>query len=228
MNKTGFTRQYSKIIKESPNNRPISKTNQDFLLPFLIQSSLYGKKASREGIQIIPRNRKYGPKTQKFLTLVEPDGKELVIGKAKLIDNLFPKKAKKDPEKTHREKVLRTCRHIIQPQIADFRTNYKERVRNLSEQGNQFLLDVITRCALSGKKLIACRTAVDHVIPFIQLVDQWMEKEGLTFSDIRVKGKTMTLADSWFQYHLDNAGLQMVCSRANSSAGSKSYQPNTF
>lgn len=229
MNKTNFTKELTNIIKTSRVGKPLNGEPLRFVLDACLKSNLYKTKASRDEVQVIPRMRKLGKIRQKFLMLVE-DNKELAIFKGKLIESLYPKKTKVNPEREHRTKVLASMRSLIEPQILAYREGQKKKIATLVKLGEREKARELNKCKLTGQPLTTCRVAVDHITPFIQLVDQWLELNELTFSDIKLKGRgniksftSTKLANSWVDYHLDKASLQLTCSKANSRAGSKGY-----
>lgn len=141
------------------------------------------------------------------------------LGKQKLLDRAFPPK-KKDLslslERKHRAEVIRTMREIIRPQVEDYKARWNDKVASL--QGVEFSEHIT--CPLSGKNLLATRVDVDHVTPFIKLVEDWMKEESLSFSNItynrkKTEFKDQDLQSSWYNYHLSNADLQLVEHKAN-------------
>lgn len=85
------------------------------------------------------------------------------------------------------------------------------------------------RCPLSGKSIWSNKTHVDHVYPFVLMVDDWLLVIGLTWTQIQCvrsrKLKRMSMGpaldESWRQYHADNAQLAIVEAKANMSKGAK-------
>jgi len=229
MTKTEFIKQITLIIAKSPCNKPIRKDWADWLLPLLCTTSSYGKKAARPDIQLIVAYRKFGPRKSKFLVLKEAN-KELIIGKAKLIEAVYPTKSKRTPEQKHRGTILSIFRRLIEPQIFAFKKQVKQDINDLAKAGKIKEAKLLNTCKLSGKSLNSCKTACDHVVPFAKLVDDWLISQNLQFKDISVKGRgsnkyfeEQSLMQDWYDYHAEHAVLQMVCSKANSSAGAKGY-----
>lgn len=230
-NKKEFSKFISLVIQTTPCNKPIRADWANELMPLLKTTSLFGKKANRENVKLICVYRKYGPKKQKLLALIEPNGKELIVGKTKLINCLYPVKSRRSKADVHRAEVLRIMRNIIKPQIANFRKQTKAQIKALALAGLAQSAKALNTCKLSGKSLNSCKTAVDHIIPFIQLADEWLESLNISYADIAIKGRGQykyfadsMLTESWYGYHEQNAKLQMTCSRANSKAGKKGYK----
>lgn len=231
LTKTEFAQRLTKIISATPCNKPIRQDYQEWLLPLLRTTSAFGKRSSENDAELICCYRKFGPRRQKFLAIRNSEsGKELVVAKGKLLQELYPTKSNQTPEQKHRSAILAILRKLIEPQIQAFRKETKKLINQLSENGDIQMAMAMNRCALSNRSLNSCKTAVDHAIPFIQLVEQWLELHNFTYADIKLKGRgsnryfaQIELMDDWCEYHSENAKLQMVCSSANSSAGAKGY-----
>lgn len=231
MNKTEFTKFYSEVLAKSPVNREIRQDFVDVLTPFLSNSTLYATKMSRPNLKLIPRIREFGyKKKQKFLCLVEQDGKELVVSKTKLINSLYPKKVK-NTEKEHRAEVIKILRHLVKDQMDCYRMLIKKAIKELADNKQLVAAKKLNTCPLSGRSLNSCKVAVDHIVPFIKLVDDWMLLQNLTFEGIKLKGRGNSkyfedtqLMASWQEYHAVNSSLQLTCSDANLKASSKGYK----
>lgn len=218
MTKSGFSQRLTDIISSSPCNKEIIGEDYDWLIEQLQASHSYKTKALRPRIMLIPRMRKFGPKRQKFLCLVELNGKEQIVSKGKLIEELYPAKSKVTEANRHRSTVLASMRYCVADQISE----YKDTV---------FLSEA--KCGLTGMPINKCAGgyAIDHVKPFIQLVDEWLIKNNISYADIKLKGRghkkhfaNEKLWASWYDFHKANAILQPVCRSANSSAGKKGYE----
>lgn len=230
MNKTEFNNFLRFVLAKSVCGKPIRAEWASQLMPKLQEAKPYAKRALRPDAKLMCVFRKFGPKKQKFLMLTNDAGDELIIAKGKLLSALYPSKSKQTPEQKHRAEVLKVMRNIIKPQIKEFRIKTKAKIVQLSEQGFMQEARELNKCKLSGRSLNSCKTAVDHITPFVQLVDNWLIANSLTFDAIALKGRGQyrhfadaDLATNWFTYHAQYAELQMACSRANSKAGKKGY-----
>lgn len=228
MSKTKFAQQYAKLLAKTPCNKAILTDEDAWLRPFLEQSPLYSRKISRAGTVIKAVAREFGPKRQKFLAIVEPNGTEQIVAKGKLIASLWPSEPK---PKSQKLAVLAIMRASVAGQIAEFRSAIKLQIKALAKAGFADRAKALNSCKLTGRSLNTCRTAVDHATPFLKLAEDWLELNGLVYDTIRIKGrgKNASFADealllSWQAYHKAEAKLQMTCASANSSANSRGYK----
>ena len=121
---------------------------------------------------------------------------------------------KKKP--TERAKLCQCCRELVADQIAAYRLKF-------------WPANPDPRCPISGRRLTPRFSHVDHVYPFINLVEDWMRVNRLRLADIRVRhsrklGRLTMGAEldlSWQNYHLMYAQLQMLSPKANLQKGSK-------
>lgn len=148
-----------------------------------------------------------------------------------------PAKRKATPRKStnSRDLVLAALRDIIRPQIVAFRSDFWKRYETRVKCALSMSMDPPSypRCPLSGKNLKTCQTHVDHdVIPFVRLAETWVSATGQSYDQIakgirkvRKLGRYTLgsdLADkSWYNFHLDNATLQLTNAKANMSKGAK-------
>ena len=108
-------------------------------------------------------------------------------------------------------------RNVVDKQIADYRKGYN---------GNWI-------CPLSGVNLRNLKSSEIHVDhygdSFKYLVQDWMSKNRLDFKDIEVAGragrsrtiKCEQLKQSWYNYHLEHAKLQLTSAKANLKKGAR-------
>lgn len=221
--KTKFSTDYSKLLAKSICNKPVTKEVAEWIKPYLYKSKYYSTKINRNGCLIVPVFRKYGFKKQKFFSIVEPNGEELIIFKSKLINSLWKSKSK-----SAKIKVLSVMRSTISDQISQYRKEVKETIKSLIKAGFLDKAKDLNRCKITGRNLNTCKTCVDHYDKcFLELAENWLESKGLNYETIAVRGKTFKENDftlSWQEYHRANSKLQMVCSSANSSVGSRGYR----
>lgn len=142
------------------------------------------------------------------------DGRrKMPLSKSKLIRELFPAKSKLSPEEKHIGDVKRAARNIIEIQIKMYRD----------------CIELPIDCPLSQKKLTNWKLIhVDHREPFINLFNDWLEKNDINPREIKLSGpqnkktfKDVTLRKSWYDYHLETANLQCVYSKANLKKSNK-------
>jgi hypothetical protein len=152
----------------------------------------------------------------KGIALISPNSHyEVWVGKNYLLDRLFPKKNLPDPSKENRKNALRALRNIIEPQVE----LYRRRVANNS----------VIRSDYSGKPIFG-PYHVDHVYPFIKLVEEWCRENGVDLERIPLKCRGATcklesveMSESWFDYHSVNAKFQVLDAKENISKGARYY-----
>jgi hypothetical protein len=81
------------------------------------------------------------------------------------------------------------------------------------------------QCAVTGARITRESCHVDHDPPFIEVVDQWLNAEGMALKDVRIypttDGSTITeMADprqllGWCSFHEQTANLRVVLASAN-------------
>lgn len=124
---------------------------------------------------------------------------------------------------TNRSVVMRTCREIISEQITEWAHNFWESTKHMKPG---------PKCPASGKSLRANRTAVDHVYPFVKLVEDWAQTLGLDIAVLPSKGSkklkrrtfNQELDKSWAEYHKKHALLDMLTATANMQKGARITQ----
>lgn len=151
---------------------------------------------------------------RKVKMIFATDGnRKIPISKSRLLADLFPPKFKQSPEDIHLAAVKRAARNIIEIQIKMFRD----------------CIELPIDCPLSQKKLTNWKLIhVDHREPFIDLFNDWLEKNDINPQEIKLSGpqnkktfKDENLRKSWYEYHLETANLQCVYSKANLKKSNK-------
>ena len=115
---------------------------------------------------------------------------------------------------SHRQKVLRTLRELINDQILAFKQDY-------------FQDRETAICEFTGEVLRFNTSHVDHAYPrtFLALVEEWRHGHSLGFEQIAICGSEdgvmgdrlidPDLESDWQDYHRDNAMLRIVSVKAN-------------
>ena len=115
---------------------------------------------------------------------------------------------------SHRQKVLRTLRELINDQILAFKQDY-------------FQDRETAICEFTGEVLRFNTSHVDHAYPrtFLALVEEWRHGHSLGFEQIAICGSEdgvmgdrlidPDLESDWQDYHRDNARLRIVSVKAN-------------
>jgi len=151
---------------------------------------------------------------RKVKMIFASDGRrKLPLSKSKLIGELFPAKSRLSPEEKHLGDVKRAARNIIEIQIKMYRDT----------------IQLPVTCPLSQKKLTNWRLIhIDHSLPFINLFNDWLEKNDINPQEIKLSGpqnqktfKDVNLRKSWYDYHMEIANLQCVYSKANLKKSNK-------
>lgn len=130
-----------------------------------------------------------------------------------------------------RNKVLGACRAIIGPQILDYRTSFWAAHFKLvrAQVAAKEPISGYPRCEVSGKSLWSNKTHVDHVYPFVRMVNDWLAEISLDFGQINCvasrKLKRLSMGEdldkSWADYHAKHAKLRLIEAKANMSKGAK-------
>lgn len=155
--------------------------------------------------------------------MITPRSKrEIWLGKGKIVDELFPR-AKPIPEyKQNKKEALAALRQVIEPQIVSYR---KSVLRQL-----QGPLGHKIKCAVSGQAINAGEFHIDHRYAFKNIVEEFCRdyKIDLENVDVYCRGtkcyfKDTDLAESFFDYHMMNASLQVLNATENLKKGAKYY-----
>lgn len=203
--------ELSAILKAHKPGESVIGKQRAVVLAACRNCSTLAKMANKPSCVVIVRA--VGKHRTKAFTLVSTD--RVVPA---LLCVLFP--AKKPP--TPRANLMACCRELIGSQIVEFDRQFWAATASMRPG---------PRCPLSGRSLRANRTHVDHIEPFVRLVEQWAAEQGMTCNELgalvrtsrKLKRLTMNeqLDASWIQWHLEHATLQIVCAKANLQKGAK-------
>lgn len=215
-NKTGYGKFWKNVVAKYEIGVELSGEDMQFFLDSCNRLERYRKVMLRGDVRFRVVNKTFNGRRVKGVVMVTPNSKfEVWVSKEKVMGVLFPKAFLPDPQKVNRKNVLKALRGIIDPQIKQFKRGLKS-------------LTVI-KSASSGKPILG-PYHVDHVYPFIRLAEEWCRENGYDLERIEVKcrGSVCTLADtamaeSWFDYHMINAKLQVLDAAENTSKGSKYF-----
>lgn len=118
----------------------------------------------------------------------------------------------------HAKKVQRACRVLVEPYTMEFKQAFFE------EQGGQ------ATCPLTGEVIRFVGSHVDHVAPktFDRLFDAFLSHHGLDVNQIALKNELADnkyvdeledydLAESWIDFHNQNAELRVISALGNLS-----------
>jgi hypothetical protein len=167
-----------------------------------------------------PVLKKFHGRKVRGIALISPNSsREIWIGKARVIDAVFPKP--QTPESIHKENkklALQALRQIIEPQMSGFRRSIKRQIKN--KNGPKI------RCAITKESLDHGEFHIDHAYPFKNIVEDWCRESRVDLESLEVacRGtkcylKNTNLAESFFDYHLMVAKLQPTTAAANLRKG---------
>jgi len=177
------------------------------------ESDYYTRLANRvkEGKAFLANKKvKIGKYYRKMLT-VNYANRCIPVTKTKLYAPESKRKCRScGSNKCHRAKNIALLRETIKEQIETYRDeNFKSGMT----------------CPLSGDRINRGSLHIDHIVPFIQLVKDWLahieNTPALLCSDKLWLKKNLSYGESWGRYHLENATLQCTSAKANMSKGAK-------
>lgn len=177
----------------------------------------------RGGVRFKIRNKKFQGKAVKGVVMISPRSKtEIWLGKGKICDELFPRSTPVPEYKQNKKDALAALRQIIEPQIKAYRTSVLRQLRG--PMGHKI------RCAQSGEAINSGEFHIDHKYPFKNLVEEWcrdmkvdLERLEVSCKGTKCKLRDTRLAESWFDYHMMNANLQVLIASENLKKGAKYF-----
>lgn len=218
------------LAKNQRSGTIVKQPYHDQLKTELLNHSSYQKAASKSDMKLKVLTRYIAGRRIKTVCIVYKDSQENNKTIPITAKKLYAPKKKRGCKKCgntncFKSRNIELMRSSIEPQIYAFREDINKRVDELrlignkrtGEQGKE--LRKLSTCPLSGKPL-ANKTHVDHIEPFIKLVDDWCS---LSEVDICKYKLSSTDVKSWNNYHQSNAALQLTNAKANMKAGSKGY-----
>jgi len=220
LNKGQFNEKLSSIIQNHRANSRLLGKPRDFVITACRLTERYCKVSNEKDVQIYLRNKKIGPRSVKCIVLKRPDGFEQPVMKGQLVDQLYPVKKTKSaasPEKKHALSIRSAMRAAVDYQLRAYRK----------------VVPLPAECYHTQRPIrIGMRWDVDHIgKPFLQLCDEWVALQGLTYLDLTLIGppnlkkfKDSKLQKHWVLWHEVNATLAPSLAKANRSAGSGEYQ----
>jgi hypothetical protein len=219
LNKGEYSAKLSRIVTNFRINSRLIGEPRDFVLRSCRLTEQWGKLANDADVTVYLRNVDIaGGRKVKMISLERGTTKQ-PIGKAKLIDALYPVKriaTTATVEEKHYNTVKGAMRNAVKSQLKGFR--------------EMQALPVV--CYLTGKHIRrGMRTDVDHVgTPFSELCDRFMSDRNLRYTEIALMGpptgkhfKDTVLWVAWQDYHREHARYALVCASANRSKGNEGY-----
>jgi hypothetical protein len=220
LTKKDYSEKLTRIINNHRAGSKLIGEPAEFVLRSCRLSPQWEKLATDPEVVVYLRNIDISNGRKVKMVSLERGSTKQPIGKAKLIDALYPPKkmaCTATVEESHYNKVKSSMRLAIHCQLKAYRDSVN--------------LPII--CALTGKKIRpGMRTDTDHIgTTFSEIADSFVEMKGLKYTDIVLKGpptakvfKDDILWQEWVHYHLAKARYALVCASANRSKGADGYK----
>lgn len=213
-NKKQYGQRWSGIVAGYEVGTTLSPGDTAFLTESISGIARFAKIMARGRVTFRVVQHTFNGRKVKGVAIVTPgSGREVWIGKQVVMKALFPPTNRPDPAKENRRQVLRALRNIIEPQIRQYR--------------GQFAGKSVIKSSLTGKPIFGAYH-VDHVYPFIRLVEEWCRENGYDLETIPVRCRgtdcrleSIEMAESWFDYHAFHAEFQVLDASENTSKGSR-------
>jgi hypothetical protein len=213
-NKKGFSAKWSGLVSGYEPGVTLNPADTTFVNEVLLRIPRFARVLARGRVSYRVMNKTFNGKQVKGIVLVTPNsGYEVWVGKQVVVKAMFPPTNVPDPSKENRRNVLRALRGVIEPQIKEYRRRFKGQS--------------VVKSSLTGKPIFG-PYHVDHVYPFIRLVEEWCREKGVDLETLAVKCRGATcrlvstdLAESWFDYHALHAEFQVLDAAENVSKGAR-------
>lgn len=213
-NKKAFGARWSAIVLGYEVGLTLSPDDSSFVSGALGGISRFARIMDRGQVQFRVVQRSFNGKRVRGIALITPNsGHEVWVGKQVVVKAMFPNTNIPDQGKVNRREVLRSLRDIVEPQIREYR--------------RRFAGKSVIKSSLTGRPILG-PYHVDHVYPFIRLVEEWCRENGLDLETIAVRCRgtvcrleSIDLAESWFDYHALNAEFQVLDAAENTSKGAR-------
>lgn len=215
-NKKGFAAKWSAMVAGYEPGVTLTPADTSFVNDILLRIPRFARVLDRGRVSYKVVNKTFNGKRVKGIVLVTPNsGYEVWVGKQVVVKAMFPPVNVPDLSKENRRNVLRALRGVIEPQIAEYRRRFKGKS--------------VIKSSLTGKPIFGAYH-VDHVYPFIRLVEEWCRNEKVDLETLQVKCKgtvcrleSVELAESWFDYHALHAEFQILDAAENVSKGARYF-----
>jgi hypothetical protein len=215
-NKKGFGAKWSAMVSGYEIGLEVSADDSSFLSDVLRRIPRFAKVMDRGQVQFRVVQKSFNGKRVRGIVLVTPNsGHEVWVGKQVVVRAMFPNTNIPDQGKVNRRDVLRALRDVIDPQIREYR--------------KRFAGKSVIKSSLTGRPIFG-PYHVDHVYPFIRLVEEWCRENALDLETISVRCRgsvcrlaSTDLAESWFDYHALHAEFQVLDAAENTSKGSRYF-----
>jgi hypothetical protein len=220
LNKGDYAEKLGRVISNHRANSKLIGEPAEFVLRSCRLTEQWGKLAADPDVSVYLRNVDIAAGRKIKMLVLERKGTKQPIGKAKLVDALYPVKkiaTTATPEEKNYNAVKSAMRNGIHYQLKSFRDS----------------VNYPCVCSITGKQIRkGQKSDIDHCgMSFSEIADRFVESKSLTYSDISLMGpptgksfKDKVLWGEWVHYHLQHARFALVCASANRSKGCGSYQ----
>lgn len=215
-NKKQFGNKWSEIVSGYETGQCLYGSDEKFVSDVLSRIPRFASvmKRGRYALKVVQKT--FNGKRVRGIVLVTPNSRfEMWAGKQAVVKAMFPPANAPDPGKVNRKNVLKALRSIIEPQVQQYRSRFSGKS--------------VIKSSVSGKPIFG-PYHVDHVYPFIRLVEEWCRENGLDLETMPVKCygaqcrlSSVDMAESWFDYHAFHAEFQILDASENVSKGSKYF-----
>lgn len=218
--KSAFEKAWSDVVNTNECNYFLRGEAEKFVDAVVALVPTWEKIRARGGTRYKIRNKKFQGRAVRGVVLITPKSKsEIWVGKGVLLEVLFPRSVEVPQYVQNRKQALLAMRQVIEPQIKTYRTSVLRHMKKMP-----------LKCALTGDFVETQKFHIDHRYPFKNLVEEWCRAERLDLErvDVYCRGtkcyfRDTVLAESWFDFHMMNAQLQVVTATANLKKGAKYY-----
>lgn len=219
-NKTSFGKKWSDITASHQVSTHLSGDDEKFVDEVMAMIPSFNAIKMKGVVRYKVVSKTFQTKAVKGIVMVSPNSKtEVWLGKAKILDILFPKKKPTPSYKKDRSDVIKALRQLISPQIKTYKDSVRRQLNG--PMGHKL------RCSLTGEHICMGEYHIDHRYPFKNLVEDWCRQIGkdLEHIDVTCRGtkcklKDNQLAESFYDYHMMYAQLQVTTAKANLKKGS--------
>lgn len=199
---TGIGSRYAKAF---------SNKNKYDIIPKLVD--IKNSKGTVDKVRMLCIVNKVNPQNQIpiAVTKVSPNTKKLT-NKYKIINKIF--------------------RDLVRDHVEEYRKNWRRKIASAKRRKSWSELAALKTCALSGKDLSSEESHVDHIIPFSNLLEDFLLEQGINDRlQLGVEGrgnvrtlKNKDLAEKWINFHEKKAKYQMVLASENKKRGKQNNE----
>lgn len=221
--KTSFGKRWSEVVNKNQLSVCLSGSDEQFVDGVISMIPSFNAIKLKGEVKYKVVTKKFQAKGVKGVVMISPNSKtEIWLGKAKIVDTLFPPKKPTPLHVKDRKNVIAALRQLINPQIKTYKDSVRRQLNG--PMGHKL------RCALTGDHICMGEYHIDHRYPFKNLVEDWCRQVGkdLEHIDVVCRGtkcylKDNQLAESFYDYHMMHAQLQVTTAKANMEKGAKYF-----